>query len=213
MDGLAKVLLIGGGAYLLYRSGLLNGLFGASSIATSSGATSSPTASPTNPTAPSPVNPSTPPPATPTWQLVLNAATAANPGKSPLLLSFDQWNYFLQQVTGVPGPAPDSIAAIGPVGTATRSSLLQVSQWWAYVQQLQPGLGGLGVVVGRPRRSGFGDPGPMWPGSWGGGFSGFVPASSSYCGPADTVAAMQPPVNSQTPTPGPCNSGMGRWIY
>src|SRR5579863_492640 len=225
MNGIEKVLLIGGGGYLLYQTGILSALTGGlipapaaagSPPSTSSGSTGTPSSGPTNTTAPPPTNPAAPPPATPTWQLVLAKATAQNPPANPLTLTWDQWNYYLSQVSGLTGSSLPQASAV-PAIVQNPNQLLQVSQWWAYAQQASPGLSGLGIVGYRPRRSGFGSAG-MWGGgkgatlfmprySPGPGFGGLISPDPSMCDPMDPVASMQPPVDSNIPTTGVCNSG------
>lgn len=141
------VLLLGG-AFLVYE--YLNGAFTAPSTpavtttATSTG-TSTTTAAPT-------------PGATvsATLTLVANAAaTAGYPAGS--LLNWDQWNYFYQQVRGVPGPDMSNVWPNRP-----RGYQMTIQEWWAGAQSLglsglRPNLGGMGNYqrvrgFGRARR-------------------------------------------------------------
>jgi len=192
VNGLLKAALIGGGAYLLYESGILSSLTGGAIPSPVSSATpASVSTTPSNPNSPSPTNPNSPPPATPTWTLVLQKAISSNPGiQQPVMLTFYQWNYYYTQVTGLPGPAPDSLPSFNA------NQLLQVSQWWAGVQTLKPGITCLGILAFRPRRSGFGM---------------YQPAS--LCSPQEPINGMRPPAGL-LPAPGcSTDSGMGRWIY
>jgi hypothetical protein len=123
VNTIEKVLLIGGAGYLAYSSGILKSLFG--------GAAAAPATSPSTPAMQAP---------TPTWQLALQAASAAVGNPNPEI-TFDQWNNYWQGVTGqVP---PDPTPYVGAAGSQPRNQQLNVTQWWGYMQQWKPGLQGL----------------------------------------------------------------------
>ncbi len=146
MTSLLKFALIGGGAYLLYESGILSSLTGGAIASPSSTTQPAPPATPapaSSTSSPSTVPPQStaspapaPPAAVPTWQRVLDAAGGGNPAQT-----FDQWNYFFQQVTGTPGPDP--VPFVGAAGSDSRNQNLQVAQWWNFIQQWKPGLQGI----------------------------------------------------------------------
>ena len=52
-------------------------------------------------------------------------ANAARLAGNPDLLSFDQWNYYFEQVRGIPGPP---IEAVFP--NLNRATRMSVDDWW-----------------------------------------------------------------------------------
>jgi hypothetical protein len=84
--------------------------------------------------------------ALPIRELVYQAAASANPGIQPLLLNFDQWNYYYNAVRGTSGP---DWGAIYPSADPTeRARRLSVDEWLTVAAQ--HGVSGLGWM----RRSG-----------------------------------------------------------
>lgn len=224
MNGLIKALVIGGGGYLAWQSGILTSITGGLIPAPLTpgtpavGSSSTAPTTPTNPTSPSPANPTAPSPAPAASALALQqtygglvaAATAGkNAGDSAVTLSNgvlyatpEVWTWYLQnRVNGN--------AAVPNLWPSTQGPIASTA-YWAGVSSQLTGISGLGILALRPRRSGFGGVFNS------GGMGGFQPAASSYCGPVDPVSGMRPPVDSMNPSPGSCNTGMGRlnrWIY
>jgi hypothetical protein len=118
MRDVLKYLLIGVGGYLLIRQ-----IFGHHETAVSA---------PPEPT-PSPV------PGPDTKRLVLEAAQKAGNGDNPML-TFDQWNYYYEQVRGAHGPAiEDAMPGVD------RNFRMTVDEWWAAVQKV--GLRGVPIFA------------------------------------------------------------------
>ena len=77
-----------------------------------------------------------------TLQLVSNAVTAAKIDPTSYQ-SVDTWNYYYNQVRGIPGPSPETLF----VGV-DRNKLYSINEWWtAMTGQGFSGFSGLGTIA------------------------------------------------------------------
>ena len=73
----------------------------------------------------------------------LVAAAMKKAGNDPTqMYTFDTWNYWYQQVRGIPGPDPNQY-----LSAANRSENISISEWQGYMQQ--GGFNGLGLLAHR----------------------------------------------------------------
>jgi hypothetical protein len=75
-----------------------------------------------------------------TKSLVLNAATQYGVGGAGALNSVDTWNYFYNQIRGIPGPAPEDLFP-----NNDKNQKYSIDEWWAAMTS--KGFSGLGQVA------------------------------------------------------------------
>lgn len=135
---LTKMLLIGGGAFIVYEMFLKP----QTAVATTGGTTAT-TQNTTNATqgSVSTQQPSNTAVANQTLQAVLNAMVAA--GEDPTKYhSVDTWNFYYQLIRGIPGPAPEQLFPNNP-----RTQTYSIGEWWAAMTGA--GLSGIGAIAFR----------------------------------------------------------------
>lgn len=158
------IALTAAGAYVAYKMGLFNSLFGSTPATTSTTGGGGSTGTGVN-------NPTNPSPGTlDTRGLV--AQRAGNPNS----MTFDQWNYIYALVRGVPGPDPAMY-----LSADQRARQLTINEWWSYMQQA--GMNGLGITarVPRPGLSGYAR------------LNTIPPRNNMQPPPTDTQPGMLPP--------------------
>jgi hypothetical protein len=120
MNTILKLAAIAGGGFLVYEWFLKPASAAAASSPTSTTGGSTSTAV-----------------ASTTMTMVASAAQKAGYNPTAQSLTADEWNYFLQQVRGIPGPDP-SIAW----PAQDRNFKMTINEWWAGVSA--NGVSGLG---------------------------------------------------------------------
>lgn len=135
---LTKMLLIGGGAFVVYELFLKPQQAGIATAGTTADTQNTTNATQGTVSSQQPTNTVV---ANQTLQAVINAMATA--GEDPTRYhSVDTWNYYYQLVRGIPGPAPESLFPSNP-----RTQTYSIGEWWAAMTGA--GMSGIGAIAFR----------------------------------------------------------------